>query len=69
MKRLMETLLCCDWSGRLEEAVRFYQEALGLARQAGDKEAVEQIQEGLKEVKRRRSQERKEEQEEEPAQK
>lgn len=68
MKRLMEILLCCDWSGRLEEAVRFYQEALGLARQAGDKEAEEQIQEGLKEVKRR-SQEKNEEQEEEPAQK
>lgn len=69
MRRLTETLLCCDWSGQLEEAVRFYQEALGLAQQAGDKEAVEQIQEGLKEVKRRRSQEKKEEQEEEPTQK
>ncbi|KAK5620028.1 hypothetical protein CRENBAI_003137 [Crenichthys baileyi] len=45
-------------TGRLEDSVRFYQEALGLARQAGDQAAVKQIQEGLKEVKKRRSQER-----------
>ncbi|MEQ2183534.1 hypothetical protein GOODEAATRI_033656 [Goodea atripinnis] len=43
--------------GRLEDSVRFYQEALGLARQAGDQAAVKQIQEGLKEVKKKRSQE------------
>lgn len=53
-----------DWPGRLEEAMRVYQEALSLARQAGDQEAEENIQEGLKELKRR-SQERKKE----PAQK
>lgn len=47
-------------TGRLEEAVRVYQEALGLAQQAEDQEAVEQIQEGLKELKNR-SQERKKE--------
>lgn len=47
-------------TGRPEDSVRFYQEALVLARQAGDQAAVEQIQEGLKEVKRRRSQESKE---------
>lgn len=57
-------MLHSDWPGRFEEAVRIYQEALGLAREAGDQEAVEQIQEGLKELKRR-SQERKKE----PAQK
>ncbi|MEQ2205143.1 hypothetical protein XENOCAPTIV_026593, partial [Xenoophorus captivus] len=44
-------------AGRLEDSVRFYQEALGLARQAGDQAAVKQIQEGLKEVKKKRSQE------------
>lgn len=53
-------MLHSDWPGRSEEAVRVYQEALVLARQAGDEEAVEQIQEGLKELKRR-SQERKKE--------
>lgn len=52
-------MLRSDWPGRLEEAVRVYQEALGLARQAEDQEAVEQIQEGLKELKKR-NQERKE---------
>lgn len=52
-------MLHSDWPGRLEEAVRVYQEALGLARQAEDQEAVEQIQEGLKELKKR-NQERKE---------
>ncbi|XP_054483451.1 tetratricopeptide repeat protein 19, mitochondrial [Anoplopoma fimbria] len=46
--------------GRLEDSVRFYQEALSLARQAGDQEAVDKIQEGLQEVKKRRNQERKE---------
>ncbi|MED6282508.1 Tetratricopeptide repeat protein 19, mitochondrial [Characodon lateralis] len=45
-------------TGRLEDSVRFYQEALGLARQAGDQAAVKQIQEGLKEVKKKRNQER-----------
>uniref|UniRef100_A0AAQ4QM19 Tetratricopeptide repeat domain 19 n=1 Tax=Gasterosteus aculeatus aculeatus TaxID=481459 RepID=A0AAQ4QM19_GASAC len=45
--------------GRLEDSVRFYLQALGLARQAGDQEAVEKIQEGLQEVKKR-SQEGKE---------
>lgn len=49
-----------DWPGRLEEAVRVYKEALGLARQAGDQEAVEQIQEGLKELKRRSQESKKE---------
>ncbi|XP_037314080.2 tetratricopeptide repeat protein 19, mitochondrial [Pungitius pungitius] len=47
--------------GRLEDSVRFYLQALGLAQQAGDHEAVEKIQEGLQEVKKRRSQESKEE--------
>lgn len=50
-------------TGRLDDSLRFYQEALGLARQAGDQEAVDRIQEGLKEVKERRSQETKEEEE------
>lgn len=54
-------MLHSDWPGRLEEAGRVYQEALGLARQAGDQEALEHLQEGLKELKRR-SQERKKEQ-------
>lgn len=53
-------MLHSDWPGRLEEAVRVYQEALSLAREAGDQEAVEKIQEGLKELKKR-SQERKKE--------
>lgn len=48
--------------GQLEDSVRLYQEALNLARQAGDQEAMDQIQEGLKEVKKRRDQEMKEEQ-------
>ncbi|XP_026169550.1 tetratricopeptide repeat protein 19, mitochondrial isoform X2 [Mastacembelus armatus] len=47
--------------GRLEDSVRFYQEALSLARLAGDQEAVYKIQEGLKEVKKKRDQEKKEE--------
>ncbi|KAM4729026.1 tetratricopeptide repeat protein 19, mitochondrial isoform 2-T2 [Anableps anableps] len=46
-------------TGRLEDSVRFYREALDLAQQAGDQAAMEQIQEGLKEVKKRRDQERK----------
>lgn len=50
-------------SGHLEDSVRLYQEALNLARQAGDQEAVDQIQEGLKKVKKKRDQETKEEQE------
>ncbi|CAK6981776.1 tetratricopeptide repeat protein 19%2C mitochondrial [Scomber scombrus] len=41
-------------TGRLDDAVQLYQEALSLARQAGDQEAVEQIHQGLKEVKKRR---------------
>jgi len=53
--------LCSVPTGRLDDSVRFYQEALGLARQAGDQGSVERIQEGLKEVKKRRSQETKEE--------
>ncbi|TNN29821.1 Tetratricopeptide repeat protein 19, mitochondrial [Liparis tanakae] len=49
-------------TGRLEDSVRFYLEALGLARQAGDQEAVDQIHLGLQEVKKR-DQERKEKEE------
>lgn len=54
-------------TGRLEDSVRFYQEALSLAQQAGDQDAVGQIHEGLKEVKKRRKEEeeRKEEKKEE----
>nr|XP_020480919.1 tetratricopeptide repeat protein 19, mitochondrial isoform X2 [Monopterus albus] len=48
--------------GLLEDSFRFYQEALSLAQQTGDQEAVDKIQEGLKEVKKKREQERKEEQ-------
>lgn len=40
--------------------MRIYQEALTLAQQSGDQEAVDQILEGLKEVKKRRNQEKKE---------
>ncbi|XP_036375188.1 tetratricopeptide repeat protein 19, mitochondrial [Megalops cyprinoides] len=36
--------------GQLEESARLYQEALALAQATGDGEAVEQIQEGLKEL-------------------
>ncbi|XP_034412310.1 tetratricopeptide repeat protein 19, mitochondrial isoform X1 [Cyclopterus lumpus] len=50
-------------TGRLEDSVRFYLEALGLALHAGDQEAVNQIHEGLQEVKNRRNQERKENEE------
>ncbi|XP_067330187.1 tetratricopeptide repeat protein 19, mitochondrial isoform X3 [Channa argus] len=49
--------------GHLEDSVRFYQEALSLAQQAGDQEAVDQFQEGLKDVKKKMDQQRKEEQE------
>ncbi|KAM9844760.1 tetratricopeptide repeat protein 19, mitochondrial isoform 2-T2 [Aulostomus maculatus] len=41
-------------TGQLEDSVRFYQEALNLARQAGDQDTVDQIQEGLREVRKRR---------------
>lgn len=51
-------------TGRMDDSVRFYQEALHLARQAGDQEAVERIQEGLKEVKKRRNQEKTEDRKE-----
>ncbi|XP_037537879.1 tetratricopeptide repeat protein 19, mitochondrial [Nematolebias whitei] len=44
-------------TGRLEDSVQFYQEALELAQQAGDQEAVDRVQEGLKEVKKRRKEE------------
>ncbi|XP_069367555.1 tetratricopeptide repeat protein 19, mitochondrial isoform X9 [Paralichthys olivaceus] len=48
--------------GQLDDSVRYYQEALGLARQAGDQEAVDKIQEGLMEVKKKREQGMKKEQ-------
>ncbi|KAM4551755.1 tetratricopeptide repeat protein 19, mitochondrial [Odontesthes bonariensis] len=48
-------------TGRLDDSVSLYQEALGLARQVGDQGSVDRIQEGLKEVKKRRSQGTKEE--------
>lgn len=44
-------------AGRLEDSARVYGEALNLAQQAGDQPAVEQILEGLTEVKKRRRQE------------
>lgn len=47
-------------SGRLDESLRVYKEALGLAQQSGDQEAVDQVLEGLKEVKKRRNQEKEE---------
>ncbi|KAK3567526.1 hypothetical protein QTP86_019922 [Hemibagrus guttatus] len=40
--------------GEFEESVKMYEEALALAQAAGDVEAVEQFQEGLKELSRRR---------------
>ncbi|KAG7329939.1 hypothetical protein KOW79_006161 [Hemibagrus wyckioides] len=40
--------------GEFEESVKMYEEALALAQEAGDVEAVEQFQEGLKELSRRR---------------
>lgn len=45
-------------TGHLEDSVRFYKEALSLAQQSGDQEAVGQILEGLAEVKKRRNQEK-----------
>lgn len=42
-------------TGRMEDAVRCYKEALNLAREAEDQEAVDMIQEGLREVKKRKS--------------
>lgn len=44
----------CVWSGELEESAGLYEEALKLARAAGDEEAVEQLEEGLKELEKRR---------------
>ena len=38
----------------MQAALDLYKEALSLAREAGDEEAVEQIQEGLMELKKRR---------------
>ncbi|KAK5860515.1 hypothetical protein PBY51_021984 [Eleginops maclovinus] len=52
-------------TGRLEDAVRFYQEALILALQAKDKEAVNAIQEGLKEVKKKEEEQKKKKNKEE----
>ncbi|XP_068196430.1 tetratricopeptide repeat protein 19, mitochondrial [Antennarius striatus] len=43
-------------TGRTDDSVRLYKEALVLAREAGDQEAVDRIQEGLEEVKKRRNQ-------------
>ncbi|GAA6108403.1 tetratricopeptide repeat protein 19, mitochondrial isoform X1 [Tachysurus ichikawai] len=40
--------------GEFEESVKMYEEALALAQAAGDVEAVEQFEEGLKELRRRR---------------
>ncbi|KAL6490276.1 hypothetical protein MHYP_G00006210 [Metynnis hypsauchen] len=40
--------------GEFEESIKLYEEALTLARAAGDMEAVEQIEEGLKELSRRK---------------
>ncbi|CAJ1073188.1 tetratricopeptide repeat protein 19%2C mitochondrial isoform X1 [Xyrichtys novacula] len=48
-------------TGRFEDAMQFYREALSLAREAGDQESVDMIQEGLKEVRKRRDQERNQE--------
>lgn len=47
-------------SGRLDESLQVYKEALSLAQQSGDQEAVDQVLEGLKEVKKRRNQEKEE---------
>ncbi|XP_059915117.1 tetratricopeptide repeat protein 19, mitochondrial isoform X2 [Gadus macrocephalus] len=51
--------------GDMQAALDLYKEALSLARAAGDEEAVEQIQEGLMEVKKRREEQLKETEEEE----
>uniref|UniRef100_A0A3B4DCV0 MalT-like TPR region domain-containing protein n=1 Tax=Pygocentrus nattereri TaxID=42514 RepID=A0A3B4DCV0_PYGNA len=40
--------------GEFEESIKLYEEALTLARAAGDMEAVEQLEEGLKELNRRK---------------
>ncbi|XP_067309676.1 tetratricopeptide repeat protein 19, mitochondrial isoform X1 [Pseudorasbora parva] len=45
--------------GEFEESAKLYQEALALAHAAGDGEAVEQIQEGLKELANRRDEQTK----------
>ncbi|XP_061588717.1 tetratricopeptide repeat protein 19, mitochondrial [Cololabis saira] len=47
-------------TGRVEDSVRFYKQALDLARQSGDQEAVDRIQEGLQEVKKRNQEEKQE---------
>ncbi|KAJ4918362.1 hypothetical protein JOQ06_002047, partial [Pogonophryne albipinna] len=52
-------------TGRLEDSVRCYQEALSLALQAKDQEAVRAIQEGLKEVKKRKEEEEEKEEKKE----
>ncbi|XP_041659592.1 tetratricopeptide repeat protein 19, mitochondrial-like [Cheilinus undulatus] len=44
--------------GQLEDSVRCYREALSLAREAGDQEAMDMIEEGLKEVKKKRKEEK-----------
>ncbi|XP_057190968.1 tetratricopeptide repeat protein 19, mitochondrial isoform X2 [Triplophysa rosa] len=49
--------------GEFEEAGKLYQEALVLAQAAGDAEAVEQLQEGLKELANRKSEKMTDEQE------
>ena len=49
----------------MQAALDLYKEALSLARAAGDEEALEQIQEGLMEVKKRREEQLKETVEEE----
>ncbi|KAJ8272699.1 hypothetical protein GJAV_G00092380 [Gymnothorax javanicus] len=41
--------------GQWEESARLYQEALAMARASGDNDAAEQIQEGLKELERKRN--------------
>ncbi|XP_023191935.1 tetratricopeptide repeat protein 19, mitochondrial [Xiphophorus maculatus] len=48
-------------TGRLGDSARFYQEALDRAQQAGDRAALERIQDGLEELRKRRSQATKEE--------
>lgn len=52
-------------SGDLNAAVRFYHEALALAKLRGDQESVEHIQEGLKELRATREQQRDKQKEEE----
>ncbi|XP_056333472.1 tetratricopeptide repeat protein 19, mitochondrial [Danio aesculapii] len=42
-------------NGEFEESAKLYQEALALAHTAGDEEAIEQLQEGLKELGNRRN--------------